>query len=131
MDNGTSYELSFVCPSRELLDNVISYLRRKKDRWDAWEQRGKTFGELLERVGGEHAASVVSSGFDCGEVQVDEDGGASAVVASWANEVLDNICISGEHGELADLVAKFPFLDISGTYDCDDAGGDICGFDKC
>lgn len=131
MSNDTGFKLRFVCPSRELLDNVISYLRRKKERWDAWKQRGKTSGELLERVGAEHAGAVVSWGFDCDEVQVDEDGEASVDVTSWANQNLGNVHISGEHGELADLITKFPFLDISGTYDSEYGSGDISGSDEC
>jgi len=131
MSNDTSFELRFVCPSRELLNDVLTYLRRKKERWDAWKQRGKTSSELLERVGAENVGAVVSWGFDYGEVQLDDDGEASVDVTSWANQNLGNVHISGARGELADLIKKFPFLDISGSYESEYDSGTICGWDEC
>ena len=131
MSNDTNYDLEFVCPTQEMLEQVIIHLHRKKARWDAWSQRGKDSHELMERTGAKDAAAVVSWGFDFDDIQVDDDGEASVKATAWANENIGNIHISGEQGELADLLQKFPFLEISGSYKDEYARGSIEGSEKC
>lgn len=129
MSNDTTYELRFVAPRRDLLEQVIQYLERKKERWEAWKRRGKYAKGLLERVGGTHFGVVVSWGFDFGEIEEYEDGEASVIATSWANEIPGNVHISGKESELADLIEKFPYLDLSGTYQGEYGDGDIDGSD--
>lgn len=131
MSNDTDFNLTFSCPSREKLEHVITYLERKKARWDAWQQRGKSSRELLERTGCRHVGAVVSWGFEFDDVEVDEDGEASVRVTAWANENVSNVHISGEQGELADLLQRFPFLEIAGSYKDEYNQGDIAGAEKC
>ena len=130
MSNDTTYRLRFVAPRRDLLEQVVQYLERKKARWEAWKQRGKTSSDLLERVGAPHRGSIVAWGFVFGEIDEDEDGEASVAVASWANENSRNVHISGEESELADLIEKFPFLDVTGSYESEYGDGEISGADK-
>ena len=130
MSNDSNYELEFVCPTQEMLEHVITYLSRKKARWDAWSQRGKDLHGIMERTGAKDAAAVVSWGFDFDDIQVDDDGEASVKATAWANENASNIHISGSNGELADLLQKFPFLQITGSYKDEYGRGSIEGSEK-
>lgn len=131
MSNDTYFNLTFVCPSREMLEHVLTYLQRKKARWEAWKERGKRSEDLLERTGASSFGAVVSWGFDVGEIEVGEDGEASVTATAWANQNSSNVWIGGEQGELADLLQKFPFLEISGRYKDGYGDGEIEGCDQC
>lgn len=131
MSNDTDFDLTFVCPSQEMLEHVITYLERKKARWDAWKQRGKSSSDLLERTGASNFGAVVSWGFAVHKIDVDEDGEASVKVTAWANQNTRNVWISGDEGELADLLQKFPFLEISGRYSGEYESGEIDGCSRC
>jgi len=132
MSRDTDFNLTFVCPSQERLEELISYLDRKEARWDAWEQRGKSSKALLKRIGAKHYGAVVSWGFNFGEIQVDNDGEATVEATAWANQNLTNVHISGEKGELADLVEKFPDVEVTGTYKNEYGdGGEISGYEEC
>jgi len=131
MSNDTDFDLTFICPSREMLAHVITYLKRKKDRCDAWFRRGKGSAELIERTGAPNRGAVVAWGFGFDEIEVDEDGEASVAVTAWANQNSSNVWISGDEGELADLHQKFPFLEIHGTYRDEDGSGEINGCECC
>ncbi len=131
MSNDTDFDLTFICPSREMLEHAITYLERKEERWNAWRQRGKGSAELMERTGASNAAAVVSWGFRFGDIEVDDDGEAAVNAKAWANENATNIWISGEEGELADLLRQFPFLEISGRYSGEYNSGDIDGCECC
>jgi hypothetical protein len=132
MSRDVDFDLTFTCPNQEGLEQVMTYLARKKARCDAWERRGKSSKELLRRVGEDSYGAVVSWGFNFDDIVVDEDGEASVHATSWANQNSWNVPISGETGELADLLEKFPTLTIAGTYK-DEYGksGDIHGFSEC
>jgi len=108
MSRDVDFDLTFTCPSQEELEEVATYLGRKKARWDAWERRGKSPKQLLSRVGVTSYGAVVSWGFVFGEIVVDDDDEASVHVTAWANQNSWNVRISGETGELADLLEKFP-----------------------
>lgn len=115
MSNDTDFTLTLTCPSREKLEHVLAYLQMKKRRWDYWERQEGRSKDLLKRVGGRNAAAVVAWGFDLDdEISVDEDGCASVAGTAWANQNSRNVWISGDEGELVDLVKRFAFLDISG-----------------
>ena len=131
MSNDTNFDLRFTCPSREMLEHVITYLDRKKARWDAWRKRGKGSEELLERIGASSFGAVVSWGFDFDEIETSNDGEASVQVTTWANQNFRNVWISGDEGELADLLEKFPFLQITGSYEDEYASGEIHGASQC
>lgn len=116
MSNDTDFTLTLTCPSREKLEYVLAYLQFKKRRWDFWQRQEGRSKDLLKRVGGRNPAAVVAWGFNLDdEISVDEDGCASVSGTAWANQnSLGNVWISGDDGELVDLVKRFAFLDISG-----------------
>lgn len=115
MSVDTDFRLTLSCPSQEKLEYVLQYLQFKKRRWDYWQQQKHGSAVLLKRVGGHNAAAVVAWGFDLdGDISVDADGCASVSGTAWANQNTGNVWISGDDGELVDLVKRFSFLDISG-----------------
>ena len=61
MSNDTDYHLRFVCPTREMLEHVMTYLQRKKARWDAWSQRGNDSERLMERTGATSAGKLLQA----------------------------------------------------------------------
>lgn len=132
MSCDTDFMLTFSCPTEDELREVVSYLDRKKARWDAWQQRGGSSSDLMERVGATSYGAVVSWGFDFGEIQIDEDGKATVEATAWANQNCTNVYISGEGGELADLIHKFPHLEILGSYHNEyGCEGQIIGYEHC
>jgi hypothetical protein len=116
MSNDTDFTLALSCPDRKKLEYVLQYVQFKKRRWDFWQRREGRSRELLNRVGGHNAAAVVAWGLNSdSDITVDEDGCASISCTAWANQnSLGNVWISGDDGELVDLVKRFAFLDISG-----------------
>jgi hypothetical protein len=115
MSNDTNFKLTFSCPTREQLEHVLTYLQFKKERWDFWQSRNESSGQLMQRIGAKDPAAVVSWGFNLeGDISVDDEGCASIDATAWANQNGRNVWISGEEGELADLVRRFSFLEISG-----------------
>jgi len=132
MSHDTDFNLVFSVSSQEVLQDAIGYLERKKDRWNCWQRRGKSSKELMRRVGAKNPGAVVSWGFDFGEITVDENGDASVEATAWANQNWSNVHISGSKGELADLIEKFPDVEVSGTYKSEyGEGGDISGCEQC
>ncbi len=132
MSCDTDFKLTFTAPSQADLEDVMSYLNRKTARWSAWKQRGKDAKDLLRRVGAKNYGAVVSWGFEFGELQEDGVGNAFVEATTWANQNVTNVHVTGEKGELEDLLDKFPSLDISGTYKDEYGGsGNICGFEQC
>lgn len=115
MSNDTNFKLTFSCPTREQLEHVLAYIQFKKNRWDFWQSTKQNSAQLVERVGGQNPAAVVSWGFGFeDEINVDDEGCASIDATAWANQNSRNVWISGEEGELVDLVRRFSFLEISG-----------------
>lgn len=130
MSNDTSYKLTFRHRSKAELERAKEYLTEKKRRWNAWQASGKDWNALMEEVGAQHPSEVVSWGFDFGEIQERKKYFAVKVTV-WANENASNVCISGPQGELADLMRRFPGIDISGRYRDEYHTGSIRGFQKC
>lgn len=122
MSNDTTYQLEFRHESIDSMLEILNYLKTKKERWDKAVQEGKGASDLMEELGLENRNEVASWGFDVTGVTV----GLSA----WANENVFNVPISGDDGELADLQAKFPELEITGTYQDDYTYGSVYGSDK-
>jgi hypothetical protein len=115
MSNDTNFKLHFSCPTRDQLDHVLAYIEFKKSRWDFWQQKEGSSNQLMTRVGTESPAAVVAWGFNFDDdIEENEDGTASVGATAWANQNLRNVWISGEKGELGDLVKRFRFLEISG-----------------
>ena len=117
MSNDTDFKLEFCCPSREQLEHVLWYVNFKKERCDYWKRKGVGFDGLLARVGTKSYAAVVAWGFSLeDEIKVSSSSRATIKATAWANQNSRNVHISGESGEIADLMKRFPFLTIDGTY---------------
>ena len=122
MSNDTDYQLEFSHDSFEYLGEVLRYLQTKKERWDKAKEAGKGSAELMVELGLQNPNEVVSWGF--------EVTGVTVRVRSWANENVSNMPISGDDGELADLQAKFPDLEITGTYQDEYTYGSVSSSEK-
>ncbi len=90
----------------------------------------KRVANLWSVLARKNYGAVVSWGFEFDEINVDEDGEVSVMVRAWANQNVSNVYISGKEGELADLLDKFPFLDISGHFEGEYGSGEIEGYDE-
>ena len=127
MSNDTDFNLEFICPTKEQLDHVISYINFKKERWDFWNETGGDSRSLRNRIGAKSGAAFVAWGFDLeDEINVGESGEATICATAWANQNnLGNVWISGEDGEIADLRNRFKFLRVEGSYK-DEFGNHWC-----
>lgn len=123
MSNDTQYKLKFSHESFEYMGDVLKYLEEKFDRWEDAKKKGQKARDLLKEHGLKKANEVVSWGFNVERVTV--------CLSAWANENTTNLPISGENGELADLLQKFPELEIDGKYEDEYTYGSIDGADKC
>jgi len=112
MSRHTDFNLVFNASSQEELQEAISYLERKFARWICWTRRGKSEKELMRRVGAKNLGAVASWGFTFGEITVNDNGDASVKVTALDSN-LSNVHIRGSKGELADLIEKFPDLEVS------------------
>jgi len=131
MSNDTDYSLVFSHPKKKYIQSVIKYLEEKKTRWDKAENEGKKSSDLIKELGLSTPAEVVSWGFNFGSISKNAGGGSYSVEATaWANENAFNMHISGEGGELEDVLNKFPELEISGTYSDSYGSGSLSGVEK-
>lgn len=131
MSNDTNYSLIIRHAKRKYLEHVVQYLERKKARWNVAQEQGKSCDDIMAELGLSCPSEVVSWGFQFGSIERDPDSKGFMVTAeSYANESMWNLTISGEEGELHDLLDKFPELDIEGTYSDDYGAGSVCGYEK-
>lgn len=105
MSNDTEFSLRFCHRSRAYLERVRAYAEEKKARWDASEKK----------VGARRPNSVVSWGFLFDAIEADGDG-FRLPASVFANQSFANVPITGDDGELADLLARFPELVIEGEF---------------
>lgn len=115
MSNDSDFTLRFRHKKKRYLEQVQQYTEEKKSRWDEFKGTEKDLKVLMKRVGAKKRNEVVSWGFDFGEVTKDGDG-YSLRASAWANQNASNMHITGDEGELADLLAQFPELVIEGEY---------------
>jgi hypothetical protein len=125
MSNDTDYNLTFSHSDPDYLRAVISYLETKKSRWDAAKEEGKSAADLAAELGFSDTREVTTWGFYFGKMQ------CSIPVNTWANENSSNRAISGDEGELASLLEKFPELNITGSYRDEYNYGCIEDSEKC
>jgi hypothetical protein len=129
MSNDVTYNLTFSHSSKDYLDEVVKYLKNKKDNYDQAVQAGESTENMIKRLGMESPADFVSWGFEFSHIE-GNNGYFYIDVYGWANENSTNIPIGDEDGELASLMKKFPELDIEGNYRDDFTYGKIYGFTK-
>jgi hypothetical protein len=143
MSNDTSYNLEFRHPKKARLKEVHTYLTEIKPaicelvqrinfskRW-CEEKRLKFLGvkkrsEVITWFTPYSEARFVSTGMPDGKpgrVHV-------LMIEGWANENTSNVWISGPDGELTDLLARFPDVEIGGEYVDDYGAGSVQGFEK-
>ena len=90
MSNDTTVHVTISSPDRLMVLAAIAYIRNKDRGWSVDVE------EVKRSSSGEYYGTRL-----CG----------------WANENSWNYHITGESGELADLAAKFPELEINISYD--------------
>lgn len=125
MSNDTDFNLRFRHKKKRYLEKVKEYAEAKKARWDEFEAEDKDVKVLMRRVGAKKRNEVVSWGFDFGGIEKDDDG-FCLTATSWANQNLTNLHITGENGELADILSHFPELKIEGEYHDEYGRGSVC-----
>jgi hypothetical protein len=125
MSNDTDFRLRFRHKKKRYLEQVREYAEDKKARWDEFKAEGKDVKVLMKRVGAKKPNEVVSWGFDFGEIEKDGDGYCLPATA-WANQNSSNLHVTGDDGELADILAHFPELEIEGEYSDEYGRGSVC-----
>ena len=125
MSNDTDFTLRFRHNKKKYLQQVQEYAEAKKVRWDGFKaKRGSNANTLMKRVGAKKPNEVVSWGFDFGTIQ--KEGNEYCLPATtFANQNASNVHITGEDGELADILAHFPELIIEGEYRDEYTGGSV------
>jgi hypothetical protein len=98
------------------LQKMLKYLEEKKERWDSWQESGKSSEELLKVSGEKKFADVVSWGFSWGRIKKADGGGHKVDGTAWANENSHNVHISGSDGELASIATRFPEVEWAVEY---------------
>lgn len=116
MSNDPSFSLRFRHEKKRYLEELRQYAEQKKARWDKFNATGKDVKVLMKLVGAKKPNHVVSWGFEFGKL-VKYKGGYCLLAWAWANQNSWNMHITGDDGELADLVARFPELLIEGEYE--------------
>ena len=101
MANDTDFSLVFLCPTQQMLTEVVNYVKRIAD----------TYFDL--------------SYHDVDEIGVDQFGRASLWVTVWVPRTSHFFL-----DELADLLKRFPFLTITGTFDDTYGSGRIEGSEQ-
>ena len=143
MSNDTSYTLKFRHPKKARLNEVHTYLTKikpaicelvQKIEFDEeWSRE-----ERLKFLGIQQWSEVITWFFPDMEARFSSieksDGGTARLhvmsMEAWANENAFNVRISGPSGELADLLARFPDVEIGGEYVDDFGAGSVQGFEK-
>lgn len=132
MSNDTSYRLKFRHKKREVLEATEQYLKGKHARWLAYLDRCKregldqTWDQLLGEFQVEAREAAFTWGFSMGEI-TRKSTHWSVEAETWANENPFNVPIAGPGSELADLLQKFPDLDIRGRFRDEFGSGTIKG----
>ena len=129
MSNDTGFLLDFCHSEKSYLIDVKVYLEQKKKRWKEFENSNIPVSELMVKLGVEYPNELVSWGFDFDEILKSEDGFVLSA-HTWANQNASNTHISGEDGELADLLRKFPELIIKGTYRDEYGSGRVTQYEQ-
>jgi hypothetical protein len=124
MSNYTDFTLQFSHPTRQYLQEAREYMEVKRERWHAWQAGGGNPKVLLEKLGAKRPNEIMSWGFKFGEISHEEEGFVLHATAR-AKQDEGHLHITGQDGELADILSKFPDLRIEGVFKDDDGGGTV------
>ena len=116
MSNDTTLSLEFRHKKKSYLEDVRKYLEEKKKRWSKFENSDKDMSVLMKKAGVESPNQLVTWGFNFENITKSE-GEYVLSAETWANQNSFNTHVTGDEGELADLLSKFPELIIKGTYE--------------
>ena len=116
MSNDTTLNLEFRHKKKSYLEDVQKYLEEKKKRWSNLENSGKDMSVLMKKAGVQSPNQLVTWGFNFENITKSE-GEYVLSAETWANQNSFNTHVTGDEGELADLLSKFPELIIKGTYE--------------
>jgi len=129
MSNDTDFTLRFRHKSKRYLEQVKRRCAEKKDHYDRHKATGENLKVLMRQVGAKKRNEVVTWGFEFEKIRKDGDGYCLPATA-WANQNVNNLHVTGEDGELADLLAHFPELEIEGEYVDEYGRGSVCQADQ-
>lgn len=129
MSNDSEFTLRFRHKKKRYLEQVREYAEQKKSRWDEFKAESNNVRILMKRVGAKKPNEVVSWGFDFDRITKNGTGYCLTATA-WANENSSNVHITGEEGELADLLSKFPELEIEGEFSDEYGWGSLSEVEK-
>ena len=124
MSNDTTLNLEFRHQKKSYLEGVQKYLEEKKERWSKLENSGKEMSELMKKAGVQSPNQLVTWGFNFENITKSE-GEYVLSADTWANQNSFNTHVTGDEGELADLLVNFPELIIKGTYEDEYGRGSI------
>lgn len=124
MSNDTTLNLEFRHKKKSYLEDVQKYLEEKKKRWSNLENSGKEMSELMKKAGVQSPNQLVTWGFNFENITKSE-GEYVLSADTWANQNSFNTHVTGDEGELADLLVNFPELIIKGTYEDEYGRGSI------
>ena len=124
MSNDTTLNLEFRHKKKSYLEDVQKYLEEKKKRWSKLKNSGKEMSVLMKKAGVESPNQLVTWGFNFENITKSE-GEYVLSADTWANQNSFNTHVTGDEGELADLLVNFPELIIKGTYEDEYGRGSI------
>ena len=124
MSNDTTLNLEFRHKKKSYLEDVQKYLEDKKKRWSKLKNSGKEMSVLMKKAGVETPNQLVTWGFNFGNITKSE-GEYMLSADTWANQNSFNTHVTGDEGELADVLVNFPELIIKGTYEDEYGRGSI------
>ena len=110
MSCDTTYKLTVFSKTKEDLQELKAYCKMKKERWDLYQESGKSADDLLKETGENDYSDVVSWGYNWGNIRKYDDC-YKMLGSSWANENCSNLHIKGANGELASIARKFPSIE--------------------
>lgn len=137
MSNDTGYRLTFKHASRKTLNALRTFVTVVKPQLSEFVAKIQFPLKMKEQdkltllgIGKWSEVVTWAKEWNIGKVTKD-DATYMLQVHAWANENwLGNIWISGKDGELADLLRRFPGLEITGTFSDDYGIGSLKGLEK-
>jgi hypothetical protein len=143
MSNDTTYHLQMRHPTKACLEEVRIYLTVVKPAICRFFQNMNFDPEWTEKqslnfLGIRNLNEVVTwfgprlcAMIEPNVTRVKKDGNSYLFeISTWANENASNVPISCRHGELADLLKRFPELEICGEYVDEYGAGSVSGYAK-
>jgi hypothetical protein len=130
MSNDSSYTIRITGEANRI-DQMLDYLVKKMNRWEAWEKKHKkitgpahlkAMKKSMKELGLTYTGEFVSWGFTV-EKRVKRTKTDTVTLYTWANENSSNTPVSGPEGELHALHEKFPDLTIKVKYKDDYSKG--------